>query len=285
MSDAIAIIAAGAMGSAVAACLTAEGRTVRTCLAGRSDASRARAAKAGMVDADLATIAQSRVILSILPPGEALGLARSLAPFLAGAPAAARAVFADCNAIAPASMHAVAAALAPSGCAVVDGAIIGPPPHPGGAGTKLYLAGEAAPRLADLAVPGLVVRVMDAPLGAASALKMSYAGITKGFTALGAAMMLAAEAAGAAPALHAELSESQLPLLSWLSGQMPKMPDKAYRWVAEMEEIAAFIPPAAEAAPIYRAIAAFYAAIAADHRDGGAAVAALMQFCSQEKGR
>ena len=36
------------------------------------------------------------------------------------------------------------------------------------------------------------IRLLDGPLTAASALKMSYAGITKGFTALGAAMMLAA---------------------------------------------------------------------------------------------
>ena len=60
--------------------------------------------------------------------------------------------------------------------------------------TKIYAAGPHAKEFAKLNDYGLIVRVLDGPLTAASALKMSYAGITKGFTALGAAMMLAADA-------------------------------------------------------------------------------------------
>ena len=70
---------------------------------------------------------------------------------------------------------------------------------------------------------------------------MSYAGITKGFTALGAAMMLAATRGGSAEALKAELAESQPALLGYLSRQVPSMYGKAYRWVAELEEIAGFV--------------------------------------------
>ena len=81
---------------------------------------------------------------------------------------------------------------------------------------------------------GLDTRLVDGPAGAASALKMSYAGLTKGFTALGAAMMLGAERAGCAEALRAELAESQPHFLAWLSRQVPRMYPKAYRWVAEM---------------------------------------------------
>ena len=84
---------------------------------------------------------------------------------------------------------------------------------------------------------GLIVRVLEGPLTAASALKMSYAGITKGFTALGAAMMLAATRGGSAEALKAELAESQPALLGYLTRQVPSMYSKAYRWVAEMDEI------------------------------------------------
>src|SRR5262249_24713601 len=79
---------------------------------------------------------------------------------------------------------------------------------------------------------GLIVRVLEGPLTAVSALKMSYAGITKGFTALGAAMMLAAIRGGSAAALKAELSESRPDLLRYLSNQVPAMYSKAYRWVA-----------------------------------------------------
>ena len=43
---------------------------------------------------------------------------------------------------------------------------------------------------------------------------------------------------------------------------------KAYRWVAEMEEIAGFTGP--EAAGIYQAIGQFYAGVAASTRPGRA---------------
>ena len=81
---------------------------------------------------------------------------------------------------------------------------------------------------------GLDVRVLEGPLSAASALKMSYAGINKGTQAIGAAMMLAAMRAGSADALYDELSFSQKEMLAQFKQQLPKMPAKAYRWIAEM---------------------------------------------------
>src|ERR1019366_8888173 len=123
----------------------------------------------------------------------------------------------------------------------VGAGIIGPPPKPGSTNTKFYAAGPAAPDFARLNDYGLIVRVLAGSLTAASALKMSYAGITKGFTALGAAMMLAATRGGSAEALKAELAESQPALLGFLTRQTPAMYSKAYRWVAEMEEISEFV--------------------------------------------
>ncbi|HJS85570.1 MAG TPA: NAD(P)-binding domain-containing protein, partial [Acetobacteraceae bacterium] len=55
----VAVIAPGAMGSAVAARLVAQGAEVRTLLAGRSAASAARAREAGMRAADEDAIAAS----------------------------------------------------------------------------------------------------------------------------------------------------------------------------------------------------------------------------------
>src|SRR3954451_12161861 len=95
---------------------------------------------------------------------------------------------------------------------------------------------------------GLDIRIVGGGMGAASALKMSYAGITKGLTALGAAMMLGAARAGVAEALYAELAASQPALLAWFTRQIPGMYQKAYRWVAEMEEIAEFLEADAAAA-------------------------------------
>ncbi len=276
----VAVIAPGAMGSAVAARLVAQGAEVRTSLAGRSAASAARAREAGMRDADDDAIAASDLILSIIPPGEALALAERLRPALARA--ARKPVYVDCNAINPQTVARLAAALASAGCPFVDGGIIGPPPRSGRPGTQIYLSGPDAARVAVLSEYGLEMPVLPGPVGAASTLKMSYAGITKGFTALGAAMVLAATRAGTAEHLKRELADSQPQLLAWLVRQTPNMYGKAYRWVAEMEEIAGFVGDDPAAGALFEAAARFYAAIAADHAGDQAATGRLSEFCAAD---
>jgi 3-hydroxyisobutyrate dehydrogenase-like beta-hydroxyacid dehydrogenase len=166
----------------------------------------------------------------------------------------------------------------------VDVGIIGPPPS-ATARTIFYASGEGAKEFERLAGYGLTIRVMEGPVGAASAMKLSYAGITKGCTAIGSAMMLGATRGGTADALLQELSESQPMLLNWLRGFVARMPPKAYRWVAEMEEIADFLDgdPAAQA--MYRGIARFYQAIAAavDAPKPDDAVAQLEAFCAERE--
>src|SRR5260221_3503045 len=142
-------------------------------------------------------VGEADFILSIVPPGEAAGLAQQLAPVLARARR--KPFYVDCNAVAPETAARIGAVLAATGCGYVDAAIMGRPPA-AASRTVFYASGEAAPQLLRLAALGLQVRVLDAPAGAASALKMSYAGITKGLTGLGAAMMLRASRRGRAPA-------------------------------------------------------------------------------------
>src|SRR5476651_1592323 len=233
MSPIVAVIAPGMMGSAVATRLTASGVRVRTSLTGRSAATIARAKAAGMIDATDAQLVEADFILSIVPPGEALALAERLAPAMRDANR--KPVYVDCNAVSPGTVMRIDRVVTESGAAFVDGGIIGPPPEPDSSWTRIYLSGPDAERVAVLQQFGLSTRVQPGPVGAASAMKMSYAGITKGFTALGATMMLAAMRAGTADALVAEMTVSQPVLLKWLTNQMPKMHSKAYRWVAEME--------------------------------------------------
>lgn len=152
-------------------------------------------------------------------------------------------------------------------------------PIPNSSKTRLYLSGPDADAVTVLRQYGLSTPVQPGPVGAASAMKMSYAGITKGFTALGAAMMLAATRAGTADALIAEMTVSQPHLLRWLTSQMPKMPPKAYRWVAEMEEIAAFMHQDQAGAAFYQAAARLYQRIAADLEADQAEVRSLEAFC------
>jgi 3-hydroxyisobutyrate dehydrogenase-like beta-hydroxyacid dehydrogenase len=253
----IAILGAGAMGSAIGRYLTQSGARVLTTLEGRSAASASRAREAGMEDASIDQLVTCDFLLSIVPPGVAVESAERLVDVLTQA--AEKPIYIDCNAISPDTVADIANVLDATGAPFVDGAIIGAPTSP-----KFYMSGPHAAQTAQLDDAGLAVRVLDGPLGAASALKMSYAGITKGLTALGSAMSLAAMRNGAGKALFDELSESQPELLKWLSGNVPRMPPKAYRWVAEMEEIAGFIGADFAEHRIYEGAAGLYDRLAND---------------------
>ncbi|SAK85994.1 NAD binding domain of 6-phosphogluconate dehydrogenase [Caballeronia catudaia] len=259
----VALLGAGSMGSAIGRALTQAGARVLTSLEGRSSASAVRAREAGMEEASLEALAACEFMLSIVPPAVAIETAERMAPVLGRA--SVRPVYVDCNAINPDTAGKIERTLAPTGTPFVDGAIIGAPSSP-----KFYMSGPHAHRAQVLADAGLVVRVLDGPIGAASALKMSYAGITKGLTALGSAMSLAAMRNGAGDALVAELAESQPALAAWLAGNVPKMPPKAYRWVAEMEEIAQFIGDEFAEHRIYEGAAGLYARLANDKDATGA---------------
>jgi putative dehydrogenase len=111
---------------------------------------------------------------------------------------------------------------------------------------------------------GLTVKPLPGGIGMASALKMSYAGISKGFTAIGEMMFTSAERAGVHEYLIRELEESQPAVYEFLKRQLPKMPPKAYRWVAEMREIGLFASETAGSSTSYEGFAQFYAAIAAE---------------------
>jgi len=278
MPPIVAVIAPGMMGSAVAKRLTTAGLDVRTLLAGRSAESRARAAAAGMRDVSVEQIAEADFILSIVPPGESLMLAEILAPALRQA--SRKPIYVDCNAVSPETVLRIERVVRKTGAGFVDGGIIGPPPEPDSSKTRIYLSGPEAEKVTVLQQYGLSTPIQPGPVGAASAMKMSYAGITKGFTALGAAMMLAATRAGTADALVAEMSVSQPQLLKWLTTQMPKMHSKAYRWVAEMREIAAFVSADRSGAGLYEAAAGLYEMIAADYAGPREETAALDAFCA-----
>src|SRR5215813_3956153 len=284
MAETVAVIAMGEMGSGVARRLHERGATVITSLAGRSAASAARAQKAGAIPVatDEELTAQADFILSIVPPGDAVALAERLAPSIRKA--GRNIIYVDCNAVSPQTAERIGGALKDTGCVYVDAGIIGPPPGPNSR-TIFYASGPGAAAFERLAACGLSIRVMEGPNGAASAMKLSYAGITKGCTAIGAAMMLGSTRGGTADALLQELSESQPMLLNWMRGFVSRMPPKAYRWVAEMEEIAQFQEDDAAAHDMYLGIARFYEQIAAALADPkpGDAIAQLNEFCAERE--
>ena len=279
MKPVIAVIAPGAMGAAVAARLVEYGADVVTSLSGRSPASAKRATEAGMRAVDDTELLSANLILSIVPPSDALGLAERLSPVLRSG--SSKPLYVDCNAVSPETAKRIAGVIAATGTPFADGGIIGGPPRAGQVGPTLYVSGEPAKRVGGLA-QGLVVRAIDGPVGAASALKMSYAAITKGLTALGSASILGATRAGAAEALHRELSESQPMLLAWLGRSVPDMFPKAYRFVGEMEEISSFMASKG-AGDIYAGIADLYREVAADKDGENRDIDALARFFAVKK--
>jgi 3-hydroxyisobutyrate dehydrogenase-like beta-hydroxyacid dehydrogenase len=276
MPPSIAIIAPGAMGSAIAARLAEHGCKVLTSLDGRSETTRRRAAAAGMIAADDAAIANADIILSVVPPADAVALAEQLATTITRS--ARKPIVVDCNAVNVETIRTIEEIVLASGARLVDAAIIGLPPKPGSAGPTFYLSGEAAADVAVLSELGLDLRIMQEPVGAASALKMSYAGINKGLSGLGSAMVLAAISTGAADALRDELAVSAPHLHGRLGVALPDMLPKAYRWVAEMREIAGFLGPDHPAALIYEGLARWFEHLAADVQGEGTEAAQIVAF-------
>src|ERR1700719_3200700 len=277
----IAIHSPGAMGSTISARLIEYGARVLTSLEGRSAATVERAGAAGMEDVSPETITTADLILSIVPPGEAVALAEGFVTRLCESRH--KPVFIDCNALSPKTKRQIAVTLAETGCDVIDGAIIGPPPQPGEKGPRFYVSGEESGRASVLCTLGLDLRQIDGPIGAAAALKMSYAGITKGLTAIGAAMLLAATRSGSSRVLYQELGESLPQLLSRFETGIPDMYPKAYRWVAEMREIAAFLSDDKAAAIIFEGAAQLYDRLATDIANEGQERRSLDEFFASKE--
>ncbi|MDF1793608.1 MAG: DUF1932 domain-containing protein [Thalassobaculaceae bacterium] len=237
----VAIFAPGDMGHAIARVLIANGITVTTNLADRSDRTRALADKAGIIDAgdDVEAVDGADVLFSILPPSLALELAQRLASALATARA--KPIYVDLNAIAPASAVEVGEVVEGVGVPFVDGGIIGgPPKSASGMGPRLYVSGheDDVSRVLELRDFGLDMRSVTGGVGAASALKMSYAAVTKGLTALAIQSLASAKAYGVDKELDAEMVASLRMLRERFDRSLPDMAPKAYRWIGEMEEIA-----------------------------------------------
>lgn len=272
----VAVIAPGAMGSALGARLAEHGARVLTSLDGRGPASRARAEAACMVHAAEADLAAADLLLAIVPPADAEALARRLAPALAASPR--KPVYIDANAVSPETVGRIAGIVAATGTPFLDGAILGLPPKPGAKGPRVYVSGpDTAPALV-LCHLGLDLRVCPGDVGAASSLKMSYAGLNKGLTALAAIMILAAQRAGAGAALLAELAENEPALLARFAKGLPDMAPKAARWAPEMEEIAGFLGPDTAGRQVFTGYAELYRRLAG--KAGTAEIAALIRFAA-----
>lgn len=224
----------GEMGAAIAGCLVRNGTRVIYASEGRSAASRNRAAEEGLHDAGSVASALKHVdaVLSICVPSGARDVACSVARL------GFNGIYIDANAIAPESSREIGRIVEGAGATFVDGGIIGLPPTPTRV-TRMYLCGPEARRISVL-FQGTQTEapVLDAPIGAASALKVCFAAWSKGETALLAGIRALAHHEGVDGALMNEWRAS-MPEVPAQSEHIVQRAWKAWRWVGEMEEIAA----------------------------------------------
>jgi len=258
----IAIVSPGNMGHAVGRLLGSRGFDVVTSLAGRSARTGGLAAKAGIRDTGsiAALVAQADLVLSIMPPAAAATAAQEVATAMTAAGVAPP--YADCNAIAPATTARIAELIGAAGARYIDAGIIGGPPS-NGTGPRFYASGPDASLLTPLEGGGLLVRDLGGAIGRASALKMCYAAVTKGTSALQFAQLAAASRLGVDAALAAELAESQAAAYASMRRALPGLPAKAARWIEEMRQIAATFESVGVPGEFHRGAAALYELLSA----------------------
>jgi 3-hydroxyisobutyrate dehydrogenase-like beta-hydroxyacid dehydrogenase len=214
------------MGAAIGAVLVERGHEVLWLPEGRSEETARRAAAAGLTSVE--SLENAELILSVVPPHAAVDVARSVQ--------GTRALVIDANAVSPMTATRIGELLGDRG---VDGGIVGPPPTRTGT-TRLYLSGEHASQAATVFVDtNLEPVVLSGSPVAASALKMAYAAWTKGSAALLLSALDSARASGVEDALRAEWSRSQPKLADRWQAASESAAAKGWRWVGEMNEIAA----------------------------------------------
>ena len=253
------------MGVTVGAAVAA---TVRVVWAseGRSRDTRARAEGAGFEDVETlgAVASVADAVVSVCPPHGAQALAEAVAE------TGYDGLYLDANAVSPATALEIGQAAVGSGARPVDGGIVGPPAIRPGT-TRLYLSGDGAPEMACL-FAGSPLEAIDlgAEMGAASALKMCYAGFTKGSAALLLALRAAARAYGVEDGLLGEWARSQPELEKRSTRSASATAPKAWRFAGEMDEIADTLAAAGLPEGFHRGAAEAYRRLAGFRGEAGA---------------
>lgn len=252
----ITMLHPGAMGAAVGGLLAEAGHRVTWAGDGRSRATRDRARAAGLLEhaTVVAAVDRADVVISLCPPGAAVTVAEQVAD------AGFAGCYVDANAVQPTTARRIAEMFHDA----VDGAVVGGPPvhrdeHP----TRLYLSGSAAHRVAGLFDDDAleVVVLPDAEVGAASAVKMAFAGWTKGTAALAVALRAMARAEGVEEAVVAEWRRS-LPGIAERTERASPLAAKAWRFEGELREIAGAMAAHGLPGGFHVAAAEVYAALA-----------------------
>lgn len=275
----ITVLHPGDMGASVGACARAAGHRVLWVSEGRSADSTARAQAAGLeaIGSLGAALSESDVVLAICPPHAAIDTANTVA--------AARftGLYVDGNAIAPATARKVGDIVQGAGARFGDGGIIGPPAKKSGT-TRMYFSGAHASEAASLFSGTLLTAVaLDGPDEAASSLKMCYASWTKGTIALLANIRALAGTLHVEDALLNEWNTSQAGLAERSESSVRRSAFKAWRWIAELNEVADTFEDAGLPDGFHRAAAQVYERLAPFKNNRDPELAAVIEMLLNNK--
>ena len=234
--ETVAILSPGDMGHAVGQLLREHELKVVTCLTGRSQRTKDLAELAGIADVpdmnDM--VAQSQIIVSISVSEMVPSICQRVADAIKATNA--NVLFSECNAISPQLSRQMEPIITKVGGRYIDASIVGGPPL-NGSSPRFYASGDNTAEFEGLANFGLDVRTVGTEVGQASGIKMCYAAMTKGSSALYSELLMAAEMMGLSDFVIAEFQSSQPAVLQRMERGLPGVPAKARRWVSEMEEI------------------------------------------------
>ena len=255
----VGLVSAGAMGSVLGARLRDGGARVLVALDGRSARTSRFASEAGLEDvgALAVLVREAALVLSVVPPESALGVARDVAAVAGGT----RPLVLDLNATSPATVRQLAAVLDEAGIELVDGAISGPPPHRAGT-TRVYLSGPRADEAAELPLVSVERVVVGDAVGSASAVKMCTASVYKGRVALLTQALRTAHAHGVVEHVLDDLMDAGLADRERIGTTLAQASTKAWRYIAEMGEIADTQQAAGLPPELFRALSIVYADLA-----------------------
>ncbi|KUI53955.1 2-hydroxy-3-oxopropionate reductase [Cytospora mali] len=264
----VGILSIGDMGMGIAKLLVAKGFSVATNCQGRSKDTRARVEAAQVTDlsSDAELVKKCDVVLSIVPPRDAQATAQRIIDAMQLVTKAKPPLyFADLNAVAPSTVKAIAKTIGAAQVPVVliDGSVLGGPPHPvdgGGGSSSTTTSVSPTAAVGDWNLPSIPtsgpVKVADIPgygaalakalnmkhiseeVGASSGLKMCFASLFKGYSAIAVQSFTTAQRMGVLGPLREAMEEIVPGRVKQTENALVGMPPKAYRWVGEMEEIA-----------------------------------------------
>jgi len=231
---------------------------------------RIKSAHVTNLPTDEELVAVTDIILSIVPPRDAVANARRIVQACTSTSVTERGqrapsvTYIDLNAISPRSAKTIESLISseassstmrkrsssfpfksepdiqPIPMNFLDGGIIGGPPSRQPDKTwkrpSIVISGSRKNALDDEISSILNLKHISDHIGPASALKACFASLTKGFTALSILSFTTASACGVLPELQAHLEEFN-PMGAAAAKGITNMPPKAYRWVDEMTQI------------------------------------------------